>query len=395
MVCLWKKSKHNLTHVGSQPQGPTMSFNGSIIKTKAKEAGLTLVRLSQELGVSRQTVNGWTAGAVPRGSHLVKLCSVLHLKPEDFFSTSIVNLLSVPLHRTIRNKEVSSVMRTASQILAEQYLNLFRLAPTVAVLPVVRVQQKNQENAAIIANKLRDLSGIANDKPMDYESAFRLLSKLGIYTIFRAFPEDLKKDSYAFYSQIAGHRVVFVNIDTSPLDLIYYLLHETVHAIRDEEPGAIDVVEEEKFCDLVAELTQFPDFYINNIARYITESQAPGTIVNRMKEVSRDNKHSLFGIYYRLKHLGMMPEGVKVGGAATNLKAAISTLRQILFSHEDSRHYVETLYKLSPNFMDLIKQQIPECTVRKFGEWLGLDTSMDAQAVMEEISRSKSQGQGA
>jgi hypothetical protein len=34
-----------------------------------------------------------------------------------------------------------------------------------------------------------------------------------------------------------------------------------------------------------------------------------------MKEVSRDYKHSRFGIYCRLKHKGMMPEGVKVGGA--------------------------------------------------------------------------------
>lgn len=368
-----------------------MSFNGSIIKTKIKEAGQTILGLSKELGVSRQTINGWISGAVPRGSHLVKLCSILNLKPGDFFSESAEKLLSVPLHRTIRNKPVSQVMRETSQQLAEQYVNLFRQAPTVAVLPVVRVQQRTPENSAIIANKLRDLSGIANDKPMDYESAFKLLSRLGIYVIFRSFPEDLKKDSYAFYSQIAGHRVVFVNVDTSPLDLIYYLLHETVHAIRDEDPSAIDVAEEEKFCDLVAELMQFPDFYVDNVARYITESKQPAVIINRMKEVCKDNKHSLFGIYYRLKHKGMMPEGVNVGGAATNLKTAVPTIRQILFSHEDSRHYVEGLYALSPNFMSLIEQQVPECSIRKFGEWLGLDTTMDAQSVMDEIARRKTQ----
>jgi len=364
-----------------------MSFSGSIIKTKAKEAGYTLLRLSQELGVSRQTVNGWTTGAVPRGSHLVKLCSILNMKPGDFFGEPTESLLSVPLHRTIRNKPVSATMRDASQELAEQYLNLFRQAPTVAVLPVVRVKQKTAENAAVIANSLRELSCIADDRPMDYESAFHLLSRLGIYTIFREFPADLKKKSYAFYSRIAGHRVVFVNIDISPPDLIFQLLHETVHAIRDEEPGAIDAAEEEKFCDKVAELTQFPDFYVNNVVRYITESNDSGTIINRMKEVSRDNKHSLFGIYYRLKHKGIMPEGVKVGGAATNLKSTVPVLRKILFSHEDPRHYVDMLYDLSPNFMKLVEAQVPDCSVRKFGEWLGLDTSMDAQAVMNEISR--------
>lgn len=368
-----------------------MSFNGSIIKTRAKESGYTLQRLSRELGVCRQTVNGWTSGAVPRGSHLVKLCSILNMKPGDFFAEPAESPLSVPLHRTIRNKPVSAAMRDASRGLAEQYLNIFRQAPTVEVLPVVRVKQKTAENAAIIANKLRELSGIADDKPMDYKSAFYLLSRLGIYVVFREFPADLKKKSYAFYSRIAGHRVVFVNIDISPLDLVFQLLHETVHAARDEEPGAIDAAEEERFCDTVAELTQFPDFYVNNVARYITESKDSGTIINRMKEVSRDNKHSLFGIYYRLKHKGMMPDAVEVGGAATNLKTTVPVLRKILFSHEDPRHFVDMLYDLSPNLMRLIEAEVPNCAVRKLGEWLGLDTTIDAQAVIDEILRRNTQ----
>jgi len=39
--------------------------------------------------------------------------------------------------------------------------------------------------------------------------------------------------------------------------------------------------------------------------------------------------------------------------------------------------------------MWLLETQVPECSVRKFGEWLGLDTSMDAQTVMDEIVRRK------
>lgn len=98
------------------------------------------------------------------------------------------------------------------------------------------------------------------------------------------------------------------------------------------------------------ETMQFPDFYIDDVARYIIESKQPAIIINRMKEVSRDNKHSLFGIYYRLKHKGLILEGVKVGGAATNLKTAVPTIRQILFVHEYSRYYVDALYVISPQF---------------------------------------------
>jgi hypothetical protein len=47
------------------------------------------------------------------------------------------------------------------------------------------------------------------------------------------------------------------------------------------------------------------------------------------------------------------------------------------------------MYAFSPKFIELIEQQIPNCSVRKFGEWLGMDTSIDAQAMMDEMLRRK------
>ncbi len=368
-----------------------MSFNGSIIKSKVKESGLNVLRLSEKLGVSRQTVNSWIGGAIPRGQHLVKLCYILNMKPNDFFAEPTEGLISVPLHRTIRGKPVSNQMKEASKELAEQYLNLFRQAPTVSVLPVVRIHKRTPENALIIASELRKLSDIDSSNPMNYKGAFQLLDQLGVFVVFRVFNEHLRKHSYAFYSRIAGNRVVFVNIDTNVLDLIFQLLHETVHAVRDEEPGAINLKEEENFCNMVAELTQFPDFYVRTVAKYISDHSDPAIIIKRMKEVSRDNNHSLFGIYYRLRHLNMIPPDLKVGGAATNLSKGFPTLRQILFAKDTPRDYVEVLNGLSPRFVSLVADQIPHCTVRKFGEWLGLETSMDSKEVIYEIARRKSQ----
>ena len=369
-----------------------MIFNGVIIKTKVKESGLTLLRLAQELNVSRQTVNSWIGGAVPRGEHLIKLCSLLNIKPNDFFKEPSESLMSVPLHRTIRNRRVTAPMREASQRLAEQYINLFRQAPTVSVLPVVRVKKRISENAKIIAERLRNLSEVKEGRPMDYESAFRLLDKLGIYAVFRSFPKSLLKNSYAFYSQIAGQRIVFVNIDTNVLDLIFQLLHETVHAVRDEEPGVIDIKEEETFCDMVAELTQFPDFYVDMVARSIAETKESAIIIHNLKKVSKEYAHSLWGIYYRLKSKGFVPDNLNVGGAATNLNKSFPTVRDILFLNHDPRSYVDTLYALSPKFMNLVAEQAPACSLRKFGEWLGLeDSTIDAKVVMEEIARRKAQ----
>ena len=368
-----------------------MGFNGSLVKTRAKDAGYTILRLSEELGVSRQTVNEWISGEMtPRGSHLMRLCSILNLRPESFFTEPAKSLISVPLHRTIGNNKVTDTIRDASQEMAKEYLNFFRQAPVVDLVPVIRIEKRSEENAKIIAEKLRSLSKVATDKPMGYENAFHLLSELGIYTIFRAFPDSLIKSTYAFYSKIAGHRVVFVNIDTSTIDLIFYLLHETVHAVRDEVPEQINLQNEEKFCDMVTNHIQFPDKYVDETAMMI-KGLPEKIIVNNLKILCKVNHHSMYGIYKQLDERGLLPENAKKikYGADVNLKKQFPTLREILFGSDNVQDFLDRMYELSPRFMSFIEKQIPDCSVRKLGEWLGLDTSMDAQLVMEEMLRRK------
>jgi transcriptional regulator with XRE-family HTH domain len=371
-----------------------MAFDGSLIKPKATAAGYNIGQLSEQLGVSRQSVSSWMGGQIPRGQHLVRLCSILNVKPADFFAGSGADsVISVPLHRTIRgNKPPTPEMREASKALAEQYLNLFRQAPTAAMLPVIRLQGRNEKDAPNIARELRELAGVNRDSPMDLANAFKLLAGLRVYAVFCTFPEELVRHSYAFFCKIVGQRVVFVNIDTSVLDLIFFLLHETVHAVRDEEPGAISTPDEERFCDAVAEQTQFPDAYMEWVASYIAglERRNKAVLVNRLKEVSQKHTHSLWGIYYRLQHAGVLSDGLKIAGAAANLCKKFNTVRQALSGKDESpRTYIENLYSLSPNLMRLVEQQVPDCSVRKLGEWLGVDTSIDAQAIMDEIARRK------
>ncbi len=366
-----------------------MDFNGSIIKNKTKDVGYTLKALAKKLGVSRQTINSWIGGQVPRGQHFVKLCTFLDVRTDDFFDDSKDKSFSVPLHRTFKGKSVSNQMRKISLDLAKQYLNLFRQAPTTSILPVARIQKRTEKNAQIISEYLRKCSEVPEGKPMDYKSAFRLLSQLGIYVIFRAFPDKLKKGSYAFYSRIAGQRIIFINTETNVLDLIFQLLHETVHAIRDEEPAMIDNTDEEKFCDMVAEFAQFPDFYFNLVIQSVSSCKTTGEFVNVLKRLSKDNAHSLWGIYYRLRHNKILKSELNVGGAATNLNKKFPKIKDILFSDYDPHRFVDILSVLSPKFMQLLEEQIPHCSIRKFAEWIGLETSMDAQLVMDEIKRRK------
>jgi len=94
--------------------------------------------------------------------------------------------------------------------------------------------------------------------------------------------------------------VVFVNNNTNILDLIFPLLHETIHAIRDEELNTMDDPVEENFCDLVAGYIQFPGEYVSMVAKTIINRRI-GIQINLLKEFAEKNSHSLFGIVQQLK----------------------------------------------------------------------------------------------
>ncbi|RPI74843.1 MAG: XRE family transcriptional regulator [Desulfobacteraceae bacterium] len=363
-----------------------MNFDGSIIKKKAKENGYSVTALAEKLHIARQAVNTWMDGRVPRGKHLVDLCALLGLRPADFFKAETKAPVTAPLHRAMKKKTLTPEMTEASLATANEYLNIFRQAPASAMVQVVRVQERSVVAAKQTALRLRKISGIRDDKPMSYEGAFKLLDALNVFVVLRPFPKEITRDSYAFYSRIADQRVVFVNIDINVLDLIFQLLHETVHAVRDESPEDIKTEAEESFCDKVAMFTQFPDFYVKTIATAISGCK-PAQAVNLLKKFSGDNGHSLYGLYYRLREEGLFPETLSIGGAAANLNKEFPSLRDILYREPDPYRFVKVLFELSPHFMKLVKANIPGVSVRKVGEWLGLDSTLDIKTVIDEINR--------
>lgn len=362
-----------------------MGWTGGRIKERAKGVNVTLVKLSEAIGVSRQTINAWVGGQVPRGQHLIKLCKELSVEPGYFFENQETSLVSAPQHRTVGNRKVTAVMSMATLDMATQYINLFRSAPSSDVVPVVRSRNRDEEDAKKVAAHLRELSDIDSDKPMDFEHIFAMLSKLGGYTIFRPFPEGVSKKIYAFYSEIVGQRVIFVNTDTNIIDLKFQLLHETVHAVRDEDPSFENTEAEDAFCDLVAGYIQFPEEYVRLVARSIKDC-TDGVVINKLKEFAKAHNHSMYGVVKRLERSGVSL-GVNVVPADINLKKTTPKVGEIIFSDGDARSYISKLHRLSPRFVALVAEQVEHGSIRKIGEWLGLDSSMDAQVVVEELRR--------
>lgn len=353
-----------------------MEWVGSRIKILSKEKGVPLTKVAKDLQVSRQTMNDWIKGQVPKGTHLIGLCRIFNVSPDYFFQEESVSPISIPLHRTRGRAKLNTTMEHNAMILAKEYEGLFRFAPSPGLVPVFRGGH-DIETARSLAQTLRTIVGVEPGKPMDYEKAFSLLAKLNIVCIFRAFPVHIK--GYAFYCRIHRHRVIFVNTATNVLDLIFALLHETVHAVRDEDGHVMYEIEDEDFCDMAAGLTQYQDTYVGMVFNAIKD-KPDGQQVNILKKYSGTYCHSIFGICSQIK--SRHPDfNLRIGGADTNLKKDFLAVGEILFKSKEPASYIMNLKELSPLFFDIVSKQIDNPSTRKFGEWLGLESSLDAQQV--------------
>lgn len=363
-----------------------MEWTGEKIKSLAQERGLSLKNLAEQTGVSRQTINDWINGQVPKGNHLISICKTFQVNPDYFFVITSEKPITIPVHRIRKAAKVTPAMQGDAFELAKEYELLFRNASEPEFVPVIRISQRNEVNARKVAETLRQKSGITDHLPINYAHTFTLMDSLGITIIFRYFPAAIK--SYAFYTKIYGHRVIFVNNSTNIIDLIFPILHDAIHAIRDEEyvSGPYDD-EEELFCDTVANYIQFPDEYIEKIYNSINGLDK-GIQINKLKTFSKQNSHSLYGVikYIQSAHPDFT---LDVGGADTNLKKGFPTIGDILFQFSEPEEYVGTIAQLSPKLIGIICNQLDNITDRKLGDLLGLESALDAKAIKEELFKLK------
>jgi transcriptional regulator with XRE-family HTH domain len=362
-----------------------MKWEGLKLKELAKSKKLSLQDLAEEVGVSRQTVNDWIKGQVPKGNHLLLLCRLLGVNPGAVFSDEFEDVISVPTHRQRMHSKLTESAQKAALEFSKEYLSIFKNSKGSEILPVVRTQDnKGLDDAKKIAEKLRLLSGIPEERPFDYKHTFKLAEALGIHVIFRDFPASIK--SYAFYVKIHSHRVVFVNNSTNIIDLIFPLLHESVHAIRDEisSEGVYDE-EEEAFCDLVAGFVQFPPSYVELVYSTIKRLHQAQQ-VNTLKNFAAKYNHSLYGIVKAIK-VAKPDFELQVGGADTNLRKQSPTIGTIISAGDDARKFLETMHALSGNFLNLIAAQIESISNRKLAEILGIDGELDAKEIRVELVR--------
>ena len=359
-----------------------MNWSGQTLKSLCDGRSLSISALAKQLEVSRQTIHDWINGQVPRGNHLLALCEILGVEPDALFESSEPFVL-VPAHRTRKNAKVNSKRHQQAVDLAAEYEVLCAEARVPIMQPVVR--SAGYDDVEPLAKCFRGLVGLADSPdPMDDDHVFKLMEVLGICVIFRTFPKDLP--DYAFYVRIRGHRVVFVNLQNNVLDLIFPIIHEAVHAVRDEETPAGEYDEkEESFCDAVANAVQFPSEYVAKISQNLKGLPA-GYQVNLLKTEAALHHHAICGLVKCIEK--DMPLDLNIHGADSNLHKQFPTLQQVLDRDGGSpEHYLARLKLLSPLFYRALQENISSLSERKLTELLELPSVFDAQRVRELLER--------
>lgn len=361
-----------------------MRWNGSVIREGAASQGLTIVQLADKIGVSRQAVSDWMKGQIPKGLYLITLCDILNINPDDLFIKENDNDVQIPVYRSKRKLKIKPEQQENMKKLAGKYKKLFPPSGPVKIQPIISITEQSQKNARIIAQQMRKIAGVNDIKPIDYQHVFHLLSLLDIFVIFCEFPVS---KLYAFFTRIFNHRVVFVNIKTNVMDLIFPLLHETVHSIlRDNKSMTIDDTEEE-FCDTVASHAQFTDNYIEEIYSIIKRME-PGNQIKSLKQYSLNNHHAICGIVKRIQDID--PEfNLKYGPADTNLRKRFRSIEEILLGSDNVRQFINIYRELSPLFINLVKEQVEHLSTRTLGELFGLENYLDMVSLKDELLQLK------
>jgi len=362
-----------------------MKWAGEKIRDLAKARGLSITNLADSIGVTRKAVNDWTRGQIPKGNHLMALTNTLDINPDVLFSPNDALDITLPVHRTRGNAKVTESRSQEALGLATEYYSFFLNDHALPVVPVIRETKKSDKNARKVAKILRKMVDVQDSEPLKQEQVFSLLESLGIKLILQKFPESLKV--YAFYTKILGHRVVFVNRDTNHLDLNFALLHEAVHAVRDETfKGSLYDKQEEDFCDLVANYIQFPKEYVQFVASNIA-SLPTGHAINLLKSFAEKNEHALYGIGKQINKHFPDSKKINLGGADTNLKKDFYSVGDALTSITDPAEYFSVIQNISPLFIESLAKQSVNLTYRRIGELLNISSSLDAAEVRDELLR--------
>lgn len=358
-----------------------MKWLGEKLKDAVKKMNITQAVFADSIGVSRITVSSWFNGQVPKGIELMKICQLLKISPGSLFDNEVS--FSRPRHRLTAHAKKTESLDVAADEMLKDYADFFTKDLSFPLSWVINYHAQSEPQK--VAAQLRQLIKL-QDEIIKLKDVCDLAAKLGIFVVPACFAKELSRTS-AFYTLYNNcNKVIFIDVKVCYLDLVYFLLHEICHAVinnRDTDDA------EEKFCENVAQIVQFPQNYVAEVHQKIT-GKTPQAQISILKQLSVKNCHSIYGISKALDCYYRSTLAKSVGGALGNQKKQMPTLKQLLIEAADLSTFIKKFNSLFPLFFTkVVLDSFPELSDRRLCELLCIEDITYAPALRTELARVK------
>ncbi len=367
-----------------------MEWMGKTLQDILKQKGLTMDYIAERIGTSRQSISEWIKGSVPTGRFIIKLCKELEITPADLFSPNEKPQISIPAHKTHMRAKVTDEMQNDAYKISAPYVRVFEHYVNPLVIKRIETNDFSVRAASQIALNLRAELGLDDETPITFNEnqIFKYLDKLGLFVILLPFPDTMK--SNAFYVKIAHHRVIFLESHIHSSDLIFHLLHESIHSILPEDQAVTNEID--KFCDCVASYLQFPDKYVACIIERIKADLISGnknSIIDELKDISKQNHHSVYGLCKRLYIDEQISKDIMTSAvfADKKLKKDYPSIGDIFDHIESPVEYLQLYESISPRFVKMIRDESSHLSNSKIAELFQLSNSIDGHILLNLLRK--------
>lgn len=280
---------------------PDRTLRLDVIADKIQKKGLNNQKISELLDITKQAVSDWFNGKkLPSPSHLLGLARILEIELSDLVSLNTPEPVVAfrKAGRTVKKDHHFDNAQNMGRLLK-------RLVPflpgTPTKPPVLLSPRTDKKSIRNYANTIRTELGL---NPQD------TISKKDIIGLFHAYKAILipvpwgkqKEHDNALHVYLPDSMTtwVYLNLDTSENDFLFWMAHEFAHLYSTELiAGDTDV--SEKFADQFAAELLFPIEQAESLYTKISSYKNEGKIVNAIKEEARKRKISPVTIYLQLK----------------------------------------------------------------------------------------------
>lgn len=334
-----------------------------------RDAGLSSIRLAEQIGVSRQTVSNWlNQHDFPRPDKLLKLALTLNLPFENL----------VQQDKLLYPEPIVAFRRMARKVTTDNEINRAKvmgelLRPLVEHLPYSRLVKPAEfigpiatyeyvQRAVLDLRAELNISSETQIKPAHLIGKFNDLKAIIIPALWG------KKESHENALHILLPELsatwIYLNLDSAIPDFMFWMAHEMAHVFTPQLTGS---PEGEDFADAFAGAFLFPEQSAAKLYRRIAHQQ-PAQQMATIKELSMQLVISPYTIYKQLnlyaekhRHAPFDKLNGAIFGASKNVEKLFPTISEYLFDREKpsaEKFISETSAVFKTPFFETLKQYL-------------------------------------